>query len=124
VVDDEDDARHLIQSILEQCGCVVTAVGSVPEAMSALAHGVADIILSDIGMPELDGYELIRRVRALPPHRGGDAPAAALTAYTRPEDRQRVLNAGYSTHIAKPVEPAELVAVVASLTRFVHRARS
>ncbi|HET9930508.1 MAG TPA: response regulator, partial [Polyangiaceae bacterium] len=75
----------------------------------------------DIGMPEQDGYELIRQVRSLPRERGGDIPAAALTAWARPEDRQRMLNAGYSLHLPKPVEPAELVAVVGTLSRFIRR---
>jgi CheY-like chemotaxis protein len=75
-------------------------------------------------MPEQDGYDLIEQVRALPRERGGDVPAAALTAYARPEDRRRLLNAGYSIHLAKPIEPAELVAVVTTLTRFIHRSDS
>jgi CheY-like chemotaxis protein len=89
--------------------------------MKRLGEQVPDVLLSDIGMPEEDGYDLIRRVRALPRDRGGDVPAAALTAYARPEDRRRLLNAGYSMHLPKPIEPAELVAVVATLTRFMHR---
>ena len=72
-------------------------------------------------MPEEDGFDLIARVRALPRNAGGDIPAAALTAYARPEDRRRMLNAGYSMHLPKPIDPAELVAVVATLTRFIRR---
>ncbi|HEY2515823.1 MAG TPA: GAF domain-containing protein [Polyangiaceae bacterium] len=123
VVDDELDARHLLKEILEYCGCQVRTAGGVEEAMAALADAVPDVLISDIGMPGLDGYELIRRVRELAPDRGGEVPAAALTAYARAEDRQRMLNAGYSMHIPKPVEPAELLTVVGSLTRF-SRARS
>jgi hypothetical protein len=76
------------------------------------------VLLSDIGMPHEDGYDLIRKVRSLPRESGGDVPAAALTAYARAEDRQKILNAGYSIHVPKPIEPAELVAVVATLSRF------
>ena len=121
VVDDDDDARRLVATILEDCGSHVTTAGSVDDAMRKLAEGVPDVLLSDIGMPEEDGYDLIRKVRALPRERGGDMPAAALSAYARPDDRRRMLNAGYSIHLPKPVEPAELVAVVSTLSRFIHR---
>jgi PAS domain S-box-containing protein len=121
VVDDEDDARDLVAIILEDCGCKVTTARSAREAMAKISEEVPDVLLSDIGMPERDGYDLIRDVRSLPRDQGGDVPAAALTAWARPEDRQRMLNAGYSLHLPKPVEPAELVAVVATLTRFIHR---
>ena len=72
-------------------------------------------------MPQEDGYDLIRKIRALPREAGGDIPAAALTAYARPEDRRKMLNSGFSIHLPKPVEPAELVAVVSTLSRFIHR---
>ncbi|MBX3258446.1 MAG: PAS domain S-box protein [Labilithrix sp.] len=121
IVDDEDDARQLVQAVLEDCGCRVTTAASVADAMTALSTEVPDLLVSDIGMPHQDGYELIRQVRSLPAASGGSLPAAALTAYARAEDRRRVLHAGYSMHIPKPVEPAELVAVVMSLTRFLHR---
>jgi PAS domain S-box-containing protein len=121
VVDDEEDARRLVGAILQDCGCEVTLASSVEEALARIAELKPDVLLSDIGMPEEDGYDLIEKVRALPPERGGDVPAAALTAYARPEDRRRMLNAGYSIHLAKPIEPAELVAVVTTLTRFSHR---
>jgi len=121
VVDDDADARRLVAAILEDCGCIVTTASSVPAALERLAEQVPDVLLSDVGMPERDGYELIRRLRALPRDRGGDIPAAALTAYARPEDRRRLLEAGFSMHLPKPIEPAELVAVVATLTRFSHR---
>ncbi len=116
VVDDDEDARQLVQAVLEECGSKVTAVDNVDSALEVLSRGATDVLVSDIGMPGQDGYDLIRRVRALP----GDAaslPAAALTAYARAEDRHRALNAGYSKHLAKPVEPSELVAVVAELAR-------
>jgi CheY-like chemotaxis protein len=121
VVDDDNDARQLVASILEDCGCRTTLAQSAQEAMTKLTEEVPDLLLSDIGMPGEDGYELIRKVRALPPTKGGDIPAAAITAFARPEDRRRMLNAGYSIHIPKPVEPAELVAVVSTLSRFIAR---
>ncbi|MBX3193212.1 MAG: GAF domain-containing protein [Labilithrix sp.] len=121
VVDDEEDARHLVKAILDECGCVVTLAGSATDAMKLLQQEVPDLLISDIGMPQQDGYDLIRQVRALPAASTANLPAAALTAYARAEDRRRVLDAGYSMHIPKPVEPAELIAVVLSLTRFVQR---
>jgi PAS domain S-box-containing protein len=121
VVDDEDDARLLVRAVLEDCGCEVTTAATVAEGLDRIREDRPDVLLSDIGMPGEDGYELIRKVRLLPAQSGGDVPAAALTAYARPEDRRRLLNAGYSIHLPKPVEPAELVAVVATLSRFVQR---
>jgi signal transduction histidine kinase/CheY-like chemotaxis protein len=121
VVDDDDDARSLLASVLEDCGSRVTMASSAREALLRIAEEVPDVMLSDVGMPEEDGYSLIRKVRALPRDRGGDLPAAAITAYARPEDRRELLNAGFSIHLPKPIEPAELVAVVATLTRFIHR---
>jgi PAS domain S-box-containing protein len=121
VVDDEPDARHLVAVILEACECRVTTAGSVEEAIATISREVPDVLISDIAMPGKDGYELIRHLRALAPSEGGDIPAAALTAYTRVEDRRRILNAGFSMHVPKPVEPAELVAVLTSLTRFMPR---
>jgi signal transduction histidine kinase len=119
VVDDDDDARHLTTSILEDCGCDVVTAASAAQALAKIAERVPDLLLSDIGMPGEDGYELIRKVRALPRELGGDIPAAAITAFARPEDRRRMLNAGYSIHLPKPVEPGELVAVVSTLSRFI-----
>ncbi|MFZ5892729.1 MAG: PAS domain S-box protein [Myxococcota bacterium] len=121
VVDDEEDARRLLALVLEDCGCEITMAGSVEEAMRRFLEAPPDVLLSDIAMPGEDGYDLIRKVRALPRDQGGDVPAAALTAYARAEDRRSMLNAGYSIHLAKPVEPAELVAVVAMLSRFLQR---
>lgn len=114
IIDDESDARNMLTIMLEQCGVEVTAVGSVQEAIQALEHVKPDVIVSDIGMPDEDGYSLMRKVRALNRERGGDIPAA-LTAYAGAEDRKRALLAGFQVHIPKPVDPAELVAVVASL---------
>ncbi|HKP63413.1 MAG TPA: PAS domain S-box protein [Polyangiales bacterium] len=121
VVDDEEDARRLVAMILEDCGCLVTTAGSVSEALRHFSERAPDVLLSDIGMPGENGYDLIRKVRALPHPAGGGVPAAALTAYARPEDRRNMLNAGYSIHLPKPVEAAELVAVVATLSRFIQR---
>ncbi len=115
VVDDEPDARDLFSSVLERCGADVTAVGSVADALAAFRRRRPDVLLSDIGMPGEDGYSLIRKVRALPESEGGRIPAAALTAFARVEDRMRVLRAGFQIHLPKPIEPAELVAVVANL---------
>ncbi|HEV7301271.1 MAG TPA: ATP-binding protein [Tepidisphaeraceae bacterium] len=114
-VDDEPDARNLIRRVLEECGARVVTAASSEEAMAAVARERPDVIISDIGMPDEDGYAFIRRVRALAIEAGGRTPAAALTAFARAEDRTRALRAGYQTHVAKPVEPMELTAVVASL---------
>jgi CheY-like chemotaxis protein len=95
----------------------VTAVGSGAEAFSSFTTSPPDVVVSDIEMPEENGYDLIRRLRGLPAERGGSIPAAALTAYARAEDRLRALRAGFQHHVSKPVQPAELVAVVASLVR-------
>jgi signal transduction histidine kinase/CheY-like chemotaxis protein len=118
VVDDDADARELVQAVLESSGCRVTVAEGADPALDAIAREVPDVLLSDVGMPGRDGYDLIREMRLLSPEKGGSVPAAALTAYARAEDRRRLLDAGFSMHLAKPVEPAELVAVVASLARF------
>ena len=115
VIDDDPDARGLIQAILERSSAEVMPVESAADAWQALKDHRPDVILSDIGMPDEDGYALIRRIRALPPDQGGRTPAAALTAFARAEDRTAALVAGYQTHLAKPVNPDELVAAVANL---------
>jgi PAS domain S-box-containing protein len=115
LVDDEADSLEFLSISLTGCGAEVRAVSSVAEALAALAEFRPDVLISDIGMPHEDGYTLMRKVRALGPEHGGLTPAAAVTAYARTEDRMRALLAGFQTHIAKPVEPAELAAVVASL---------
>lgn len=117
VVDDEADTRELLKQGLEYCGAKVKVVGTAAEALDAVMGTVPDVLISDIGMPGVDGYELIRRVRGLPPDRGGKIPAIALTAYTRTEDRLQSLRAGYDMHVPKPVELAELVAVAATVVR-------
>ncbi|HZS04313.1 MAG TPA: PAS domain S-box protein [Blastocatellia bacterium] len=116
VVDDEAEARELLQTVLRQCRAEVRAAGSVREALEMLRDWDPDILISDIGMPMEDGYALIRQVRALSHKEGGSIPAVALTAYARSEDRLRALTAGFQMHVAKPVDPTELAAVVASLT--------
>jgi len=117
VVDDDLETRELIKTILEEGGAEVCAVPSVPKAVEALEHHGPDVLVSDIAMPDHDGYELIRYVRGLDAAAGGRVPALALTAFARTEDRSRALLAGFQMHAAKPVEPAELVAMVASLAR-------
>ena len=115
VVDDEPDGRQLMVRILEGRGATVTAVAGGAVALELLKKHRFDILVSDIGMPDLDGYELMRRVRELDGSRPGPIPAIAVTAYARAEDRQRSLLAGYQMHLAKPIEARELVAGIASL---------
>jgi CheY-like chemotaxis protein len=115
VVDDEPDARELVAAMLMGRGADVVSVGSAVEALAEMERGRFDVLVSDIGMPLMDGYALIEKVRQLPIERGGRIPAAALTAYAGVEDRMRVLSSGYQMHIPKPVEPAELTTVVANL---------
>jgi PAS domain S-box-containing protein len=124
VVDDEQDARDLVRLVLEDCHAKVVLAGSAAEGYLLLRRERPDVLLSDIGMPGEDGYEFIRRVRMLSSAEGGDVPAAALTAFARSEDRRRALMAGYQSHIAKPVEPAELVTIVASLAGKMRRPNS
>jgi len=115
VVDDEADACSLIQRVLHDFHANVFTASSATEAMASLELNEPDILISDIGMPEIDGYELLRRVRAMKSAKSSRIPAIALTAFARSEDRTRALMAGYSVHVSKPVEPQELVATVASL---------
>ncbi len=116
IVDDEADARHLLTMILGQYGAQVMAASSASDALLALQEYRPHILVSDIGMPQEDGYTLIRQVRALPTDQGGRIPAVALTAYARAEDRTQALLAGFQLHVPKPVNPGELAAVVANLT--------
>jgi len=111
VVDDEADSRELVRVVLEKSHAQVTTAASGAEALRELEHRSSDVLLSDIGMPGLDGYQFIRAVR----ERGNVVPAAALTAFARSDDRRRAMLAGYQLHVAKPVDPSELVAIVASL---------
>ncbi|MEI9941942.1 MAG: ATP-binding protein [Pseudomonadota bacterium] len=115
VVDDEKDTRELIAFVLGQCEVRVTLAGSASEAVAALAHERFDVLISDIGMPGEDGLALIRRLRRLPPALGGQIPALALTAYARSEDRIAALKAGFQMHLAKPIEPTDLLVTIATL---------
>jgi signal transduction histidine kinase len=115
VLEDDADSRDLLVMALEQCGAEVGAFASVPEALASFDTLVPDVLISDIGVPFEDGYSFIRKVRSRPPAHGGTVPAAALTAYARAEDRQQALAAGFQTHLAKPVDPSELIAAVARL---------
>jgi len=120
VVDDEPDTRELLRQGLEFCGASVRLAGSAAEALAALKIDAPDILISDIGMPGVDGYELIHQVRCLQAEKSRKVAAIALTAYTRVEDRLKALRAGYDMHVPKPVELTELVAVAVSLTRRQH----
>jgi PAS domain S-box-containing protein len=113
VVDDEPDAKEIVRRLLEEQGARVVTASSAGEALAALADRLPDVLVSDIGMPGMDGYDLIRMVRSGSTAR--DVPAIALTAYARPEDRARVLRAGYQAHLSKPVVPTELFTTVARL---------
>lgn len=115
VVDDELDARLMIKHILTKCDAIVTLAASSEEGIEAVREHRPDMILSDVGMPGEDGYEFLRRLRQLPDSQGGDTPAVALTAFARSEDRRRAVMAGFQMHLPKPIEPVELLAVVASL---------
>jgi CheY-like chemotaxis protein len=116
VVEDDPDTRELLKTILERCGAEVRVVASSAAALEEMAVGIPDVLVSDIGMPGENGYELIKKIRLLEPERGGRVPAVALTAYAAAADRRRALLAGFQTHLAKPVEPDELLAVIASLS--------
>ena len=115
LVEDDDDARSLLETVLRYCGALVTAVASAEEAMHTLRRVKPDVLLSDISMPVQDGYWLIREVRALSPDRGGAMPAIAITALGHPHDVGRTLAAGFQAHLRKPVDPWELARTVASL---------
>ena len=119
VVDNEDDARDLIAIVLRANGAEVTTAANATEAFERIVESPPKVLISDIGMPDVDGYELIRRVRTLAGARGATIPAVALTAYSREQDRRLALAAGFQTHVSKPVEPAELIRVVAGLVAFV-----
>lgn len=112
-MDDEVDGRDLVATVLRMHGAQVMTAGSAEEALDLLRMTPVAVIVSDIGMPGIDGYELIRRVRALPREAGLKVRAVALTAYVREQDRRRALEAGFQDHLSKPVEPAELLRVVA-----------
>jgi CheY-like chemotaxis protein len=115
VVDDEIDARDLVKKLLEMAGAMVSTAGSASEAMGHILAGRPDVLICDIGMQEEDGYSLIRRLRGMEKKEEGVLPAVALSAYARSEDRTKAIRSGFQIHLAKPVEPAELLAVISSL---------
>jgi signal transduction histidine kinase len=115
VLEDEPDARELVERVLQERGATTLAFASALEALDACMAEAPDVIVSDIGLPGVDGYEFIRRLRSSEGQRGRSTPAAALTAFARSEDRRRALLAGFQTHLAKPIDPLELLVVVAAL---------
>ncbi|WP_445301611.1 PAS domain-containing protein [Microcoleus sp. MOSTC5] len=115
VVDDEADSREFVAFVLEQAGATVTSVASATKALQAFSQAVPEIVVSDIGMPEMDGYMLMRHIRSLPIEQGGQIPAIALTAYAGEMDRQQAIAAGFQRHLAKPVDPEAVVAIITKL---------
>ena len=115
LVDDEPEAREIISTVMTRTGAEVTACHSASEALATLLEWKPDVILSDIAMPDEDGYSFIGKVRSLPREKGGETPAAALSAYARDVDRHQALAAGYQMHIAKPIAATQLVTMVARL---------
>ena len=124
VVEDEPDTSEFIERFLRGYGAEVLVARSAREALSRLPVDKVDIVVSDIGLPDVDGYDLMHHIRRLPPQAGGAIPAIALTAYARTEDRTRAFRAGYQAHLAKPIEPAELVATIASFAGLIEGRRS
>jgi len=116
-VDDDADARTLVREMLETRGARVATVESAEEAAELLARERADVMITDIGMANSDGFELIKRIRKSSEPSIRDIPAAALTAYARAEDRMKALQSGFQMHLAKPVDPAELIIAVAVLAK-------
>ncbi|MEH2353542.1 hybrid sensor histidine kinase/response regulator [Nostoc sp.] len=121
IVDDDVDTREFLHFLLQQNGALITAAASVKEALKIIAQAVPNLLISDLGMPEMDGYSLIKMLRAMPKEEGGEIPAIALTAYAGESDRDRVLAAGFQKHIAKPVQPTELLTSIADLLGQNHR---
>ncbi|WP_375500425.1 response regulator [uncultured Nostoc sp.] len=117
VVDDEADTRNFLSFMFEEYGAFTTTVASVDEALAVIEQAKPDILISDIGMSEQDGYTLIRKLRSLEPEKGGRIPAIALTAYTREEDRIEALSAGFQQHLSKPIDPTKLIAMVADVLK-------
>src|SRR5690349_18986567 len=115
LVEDDDDSRKLLGTMLKRYGAKVTSTKSAAEALDAFEGDLPNVMISDIGMPDQDGYELIRRLRLLPVEKGGATPAIALTGYASKKDRERALSSGYQQHIAKPIEQSDLIAAIAAL---------
>ncbi len=124
LVDDEPTANEALEALLEACGAEVRVAGSSAQALQTLDVWKPDVLISDIAMPEEDGYALIRKIRARSVEQSGDVPAAALTAYAKIEDRVNILAAGFQMYLSKPADPSELIAVVASLAARGHRPRT
>lgn len=124
VVEDEPDAAEFVTNLLESHGAFVVSAASAREALEAVVHARPDILISDIGLPEMDGYQLMEQIRKMDVANGGGIPGVALTAFARSEDRTRALRAGYQTHLAKPIESTELVATVASFADLVNARRT
>jgi PAS domain S-box-containing protein len=117
VVDDDDDSRDLVVSILEKCEAITFPASSAEQALSLIEREIPDVLISDIGMPGMDGYDLMRAIRALPNERAQRVPAVAVTAYARSEDKCRALAEGFQLHVAKPIEPTAFASAVARLSR-------
>ena len=115
LVEDDDDSRALLQTILQYCGALVTVVASARAAVSTLERVKPDLVLSDLSMPGEDGYWLIGRIRTLPSDRGGKIPAIAITAHGHPHSVDRTLAAGFQAHLRKPVDPWDLARTIAAL---------
>jgi len=116
-VDDEEDARRLVREVLETTGATVDTAGSGTEVLDILARTPPDVLVADLGMPRMDGFQLMREIRRHQDERIRQIPAAAMTAYARPEDRTRALQSGFQLHLAKPIDPGELMAAVAALAK-------
>jgi CheY-like chemotaxis protein len=114
-VDDEPDARGLVKRLLEECGAEVVTAESASQALELVTRYSPNLVISDVGMPEVDGYEFLRKLRKSD-HVSATVPAIALTAFARSEDRTRALRAGYIHHVAKPIEPSELLATIAAVS--------
>jgi CheY-like chemotaxis protein len=117
VIEDEPDTREMVTEGLEQSGATVVLAASGPEALQMLASQTPDVLVSDIGMPEMDGYELMQKIRSEFPPKVQTIPAVALTAFATDEDKQRSVKAGYQAYLVKPVTMGELINTVASLAR-------
>ena len=115
LVEDDDDSRKLLGTMLKRYGARVTPTKSAEEALAVFEREQPDVMVSDIGMPDQDGYELVRKLRALPPEKGGQTPAIALTGYASRKDRERALSSGYQQHMAKPIEQVEMIETIAAL---------
>ena len=114
LVEDDDDSRKLLGTMLKRYGARVTSTKSAAEALAVFEGELPDVLISDIGMPDQDGYELIRKLRALPGQKGGNIPAIALTGYASRKDRERALSAGYQQHMAKPIEQMDMITAIAA----------